>query len=229
MAEASPGWSRARVCDAVRLYLVTDRALCGGRALLDVVAAAVAGGVTCVQLREKEVPTREFVMLARALALILRPAGVPLIINDRLDVALVVGAQGLHLGQSDLDVFDARRHLPPGALLGLSVESLDDVRASRGLPVDYLGVRPVFGTPTKTDTAAPFGLEGLRSARALSDLPLVAIGGLNETNAAPVRRAGADGVAVVSALMAAPDAKAAARVLRRWVDDPGPAPPPLAP
>lgn len=212
---ATPRWTPARICGALELYLVTDRELSLGRPLLEVVQAAVAGGVSCVQLREKDLSTRDFVAIARALIAWLRPRGVPLIINDRLDIALVAEADGLHVGQSDLDVLDARRHLPPGAILGLSVESLDQVRAVDRDALDYLGVSPVFSTLTKRDTAPPFGLDGLRAVRAATDLPLVAIGGIGKTNASAVRSAGADGIAVVSALMSAHDVTAEARVLRR--------------
>jgi len=122
------------------LYLVTDRALCLGRPLVDVVAHAVAGGVRVVQLREKHADTREFVELGRALMALLAPLGVPLIINDRLDVALAIGAQGAHLGQSDMPVAEARRLLGREAVIGLSVETLDQLREAEGLPpglVDY--------------------------------------------------------------------------------------------
>lgn len=214
-AYAPPRWTAAAICRALELYLVTDRGLSLGRPLLDVVQAAVAGGVSCVQLREKDLPTRDFVALARTLVAWLRPRGVPLIINDRLDIALIAQADGLHVGQSDLDVLDARRHLPPGAILGLSVERLDHVRAVDRAAVDYLGVSPVFATATKTDTARPFGLDGLRAARAATKLPLVAIGGISQANASGVRAAGADGIAVVSALMSAHDVTAEARALRR--------------
>lgn len=206
---------------ALGVYLVTDpEVIRGGRSpldLIDAVLAAVEGGVTCVQVRDKHGGGRALVELGRALGVHLRPRGVPLIVNDRLDVALIVGADGLHVGQSDLDPFDARRHLPPGAILGLSVESLADVDAAARLPVDYLGVSPVFPTPTKTDTAIPFGLTGLRAARARTPLPLVAIGGIGRHNAAEVLAAGADGLAVVSAILGAADPRAAAAELAGFV------------
>lgn len=195
------------------LYLVTDRGLCLGRPLIDVVAQAVQGGVACVQIREKDLSTREFVAEAESIQALLAPRKVPLIINDRVDVALAVGAAGVHLGQSDLPCETARRLLGPKAIIGLSVETWGDVERAAHQPVDYLGVSPIFPTPTKIDTKEPWGLQGLARIRAFTRLPLVAIGGLNRGNVAQVVAAGADGIAVVSALCSAPDpAKAAAEL-----------------
>jgi thiamine-phosphate pyrophosphorylase len=185
--------------------------------LADVVAAAVRGGVTCVQLREKQSDTRDFLAQALALKALLAPHGVPLVINDRIDIALACGAEGVHLGQSDMPVQDARRLLPPEVFIGWSVETAQDVAQSAHLPVDYLGVSPVFTTPTKTDTKAPWGLEGLRQVRAATRLPLVAIGGIHTDNVQDVMRSGADGIAVVSALCAAADPALAARDLMRLI------------
>ncbi|HSW49095.1 MAG TPA: thiamine phosphate synthase [Bryobacteraceae bacterium] len=200
-----------------RLYLVTDRALAHPRPLEEIVRAAVRGGVTAVQLREKRCGIREFVVLARALKAGL-PAGVPLIINDRVDVALAAGADGVHLGQSDLDYDDARRLLGPDRFIGLSVETMEQALAAECLDVDYLGVSPIFSTPTKTDTGGAWGIEGLRLLRAQSRHRLIAIGGLNQGNAREVVGAGADGIAVVSAVCAAPEPESAARELRRIID-----------
>ena len=199
------------------LYLVTDRALARGRPLADVVRAAVAGGVTCVQLREKEASALEFAAAALELLALLRPLGVPLIVNDRIDVALAAGADGVHVGQQDLSVADARRLGPPGWIVGVSAESVEDaVRAERE-GADYVGASPVFATPTKADHAPPLGLAGLRALRAATKLPLVAIGGLHAGNARETIRAGADGLAVVSAIVAADDPRAAAAELRREI------------
>ncbi|MCX8160727.1 MAG: thiamine phosphate synthase [Candidatus Saccharicenans sp.] len=199
------------------LYLVTDRSLAGRRPLTEVVRLAVAGGVTVVQLREKDCSSREFLQLALALKKIL-PAEIPLIINDRLDVALAAEAAGVHLGQSDLPVKVARKYLGRRAIIGLSVENLEQLEEAKDLPVDYLAISPVFATPTKTDAGPAWGLAGLARARSLTSLPLVAIGGLNENNVAEVIRAGADGVAVVSAICAAPDPEKSARRLRCLID-----------
>lgn len=200
----------------LRLCLVTDTAACRNRDLADVVRAAVRGGVTSVQLREKTLATRAFVARACLLLEVLSeaPVRVPLLINDRLDVALASGADGVHVGQSDLPAAIVHRYLPEG-IIGLSVESIADVSAALAerLPIDYFGVSPVFGTPTKTDTAPPLGLAGLAAIRALTSVPLVAIGGIGIANAATVLGAGADGIAVVSAICSAEDPENAARTL----------------
>ena len=199
------------------LYLVTDRSLSRGRATVEIVRAAVAGGVTCVQLREKSCGTREFIEEARALVAVLRDAGVPLIVNDRVDVALAAGAAGVHLGQRDMALADARRLGPPGWIIGISAESVEDAIRAEREGADYIGVSPVFATPTKTDTAPPLGLEGLRAIRAAVKIPLVAIGGIHAGNAREVIRAGADGLAVVSAIASADSPQAAAAALRREI------------
>ena len=199
------------------LYLVTDRGLSRGRPTPEIVRAAVRGGVTCVQLREKKCSTREFIAEALAVRDFLKWRGVPLIINDRVDVALAVGADGVHLGQGDLPLAEARAILGESKLIGISAESLRDAVAAENAGADYLGVSPIFATPTKTDTAAPLGLEGLRAIRRQVKLPLVAIGGLNAGNAAAVIGGGADGVAVVSAIVAADDPGLAARELARRI------------
>ena len=200
------------------LYLVTDRRIAGSRPLADVVAAAVRGGVTAVQLREKKCGTREFVELARSLQALLAPCGVPLIVNDRVDVALAAGADGVHVGQSDMDCRDVRRLLGPHAIIGLSVETMEQAVGASALDVDYLGVSPIFSTPTKADTISEWGLGGLAALRRESKHILVAIGGIHPSNVADVIKAGADGIAVVSAICAAPDPEAAARDLRRAID-----------
>jgi thiamine-phosphate pyrophosphorylase len=211
-------WSRARLQEVLRLYLVTDQASLLGRTLSDVVLAAVQGGVTCVQLREKHLDSRDFHAQAVALMDLLRPLNVPLIINDRIDIALACGAQGVHLGQSDLPVQRARALLPPEVFIGWSVETLEQVALSAALPLDYLGVSPVYATPTKTDTAMPWGLEGLKEVRAATALPLVAIGGIHAGNAAQVLAAGANSLAVVSAICSADSPRTAARQLRDLID-----------
>ncbi len=208
MNRRSPDWS---------LYLVTDRPLCGGRPIEDVVAAAIRGGVTVVQVREKELSTRDFLDVASRIRAITRAAGVPLLINDRVDIALAVGADGVHVGQSDMPPHDARRLMGPDALIGLSVESRDDIAAAESTDVDYLGVSPVFCTPTKAELTRAWGLDGLRAARAQTRRPLVAIGGIHAGNAADVIAAGADGIAVVSAICAAFDPEVAARALRAQI------------
>jgi thiamine-phosphate pyrophosphorylase len=196
MGRANPGEIKG-------LYLVTDRALSGNRCIEDVVLEAVKGGVACVQIREKELSTKAFIEEAYKIKLVLKPYDVPLIINDRVDVALAVGADGIHIGQDDMPYETARKLMGKDAIIGLSVETWADVEAAEKLDVDYLGVSPVFVTPTKTDTLAPWGLEGLARIKAFSRHSLCAIGGINMKNAADVVKAGANSIAVVSAICSA--------------------------
>ena len=200
------------------LYLVTDRSLARGRTSVEIVREAVAGGATCVQLREKNCGTREFLEEARAFQAALRGTGVPLVVNDRVDVALAVDADGVHLGQQDMALADARRLGPPGWIIGVSAECVEDAIRAEREGADYIGVSPVFATPTKTDAALPLGLEGLRQMRAAVKIPLVAIGGIHAGNAREVIRAGADGLAVVSAIVSADSPREAARQLRREIE-----------
>jgi thiamine-phosphate pyrophosphorylase len=200
------------------LYFVSDRGLCGDKPLTDVILQAIRGGAACIQLREKEITTRMFVEEARQIKALIAPFRVPLIINDRLDVALAAKADGVHVGQDDMPYEIARKLMGPEAIIGISVETWEDVQRTEGLDVDYLGVSPVFATPTKTDTKKPWGLEGLVRIRAFSRHPLVAIGGLNRSNAEAVVMAGADGVAVVSAICASPDPYAASLDLSSIID-----------
>lgn len=185
------------------IYLVSGA--CPYHDLETVVARAAAAGVCCVQLREKTADTRTFLDRALALKALLKPARIPLIINDRVDVALAAGADGVHIGQSDMPYNETRQLMGPDALIGLSCETWKDVVAARDLDLAYIGVSPVFATPTKTDTKAPWGLEGLARIRRYSGHALVAIGGLNPSNVRDVVRAGADAVAVVSAVCGSRD------------------------
>lgn len=204
--------------EILSLYLVTDRSLSMGRSLEEIVSEAVAGGVTIVQLREKETPTGEFVELAQRLKEILGPYKVPLIINDRVDVALAVDADGVHIGQSDMPYEIARKLLGPDKIIGLSVENMDDLLRANELDVDYVGISPVFSTSTKTDTAPPFGIDGLKEAVRLSVHPTVGIGGMNRDTVAEVIQTGCDGIAVVSAISSAASPREAASELRHIVD-----------
>lgn len=216
MAEAPLAVLRA---DArLRLHLVTDAVQCGERGLLAVVQSAVRGGVTCVQLREKSLDTRAFVERARALKALLSPLRIPLLVNDRVDVALAAGADGVHVGQSDMAPQDVRR-LMPGALIGLSIESWQQMHEAERAPVDYYGISPVFATSSKADAAPALGLAGLQQLRRMTARPLVAIGGIQVGNVAAVMAAGADGVAVVSALCAADDPARAAQALLAAMPD----------
>ena len=195
------------------LYLVTDRPLSGGRDMAWIVREAAAGGVTMVQLREKECSTAEFIQLARELKAALAPLGIPLIINDRVDVALAVDADGVHIGQSDMPYATARKLLGSDKIIGLSVETMDEVIAANALDVDYIGISPVYATPTKTDTLTPFGLDGVDEVMRCSRHRCVAIGGMNRDTVGEVIAHGVEGVAVVSAIVAAPSPREAAAEL----------------
>ena len=193
-----------RNLDYLKLYLVTDSGLSLGRPIDKVVERAVAGGVTVVQLREKTASTREFYKLAVRLKDILRGTGVPLIINDRLDIALACDAEGLHIGQSDMPYSVARKILGPEKIIGLSTDTFAELEEANAWDVDYVAVQ-AYDTQTKADAARPLGPEGMRKARSLTRHPLVAIGGIHLSNAADISAAGADSVAVVSEIMSAKD------------------------
>lgn len=204
------------------LYLVTDTGLAAARGLEALAAAAVRGGVTCVQLREKACDSRTFFDRASRLKNLLTPRGIPLIINDRIDIALAVGAEGVHLGQTDLPLTAARAILDRcpdrRMIIGISAESVADATAAEEAGADYISVSPVFDTPTKTDTAPALGLEGVAAVRRAVGRPVVGIGGIGLSNAGAVIAAGADGVAVVSAILSAPSPETAARELKQVIE-----------
>ena len=181
------------------------------------IKAAIQGGVTIVQLREKDCTTREFLTIAQDIKDLCSPLGIPLIINDRVDIALAVNADGLHIGQSDLPYEIARKLMGPDAIIGLSVESIQDAIDAEELDVDYLGLSPIYSTPTKTDIYHELGLEGIRKIRQISRHPLIAIGGINKENAAEIIAAGSDGIAVVSAICSAEDPTTASQALLEQV------------
>ena len=201
----------------LRLCLVTDRGLARGRPLMQIVDAAVRGGVTMVQLREKAATTRAFLEEARALKSLLAPLGVPLIINDRLDIAMAVDADGVHVGQTDLPVDVARRILGPSNIVGLSISDARQILRPEIACADYLGIGPIYQQQTKEDADPPLSVEGFRRLRELTQMPVMVIGGLNPDNCAPLLAAGADGVAVVSAIVSADEpAEAAKRFIRLY-------------
>jgi thiamine-phosphate pyrophosphorylase len=205
------------------LYLVTDTALSRPRPVADVVRAAVAGGVTVVQVRDKTAGRRELLELTRAVQAAV-PAHVPVVVNDAVDVALLAGADGVHVGQDDLPPGEVRALIGPDRLLGFSVSSTDELAVALALPagtLDLVGIGPVRGTPTKPDAGRPLGLDGVRELAATAraaGLATVAIGGIDAANAAEVAAAGVDGICVVSAICAAPDPADAARALRTAVE-----------
>ena len=202
-----------------RIYLVTDPALCTSISVEETVRAAIRGGATAIQLRDKDASDAELVELARRLLRLTRPLGLPLIVNDRIEVARQSGADGVHVGQSDHPPQDARDRLGPGAIIGYSVETLEQALAAEDLEVDYLGVGPIFATTTKLDAAPPWGLDALKQLRRQSRHTLVAIGGIHSGNAAHVRDAGADGLAIVSAICGQADPEKATRMLARIWDE----------
>lgn len=204
------------------LYLVTDTILCGQFGVAATVSAAVGAGVTVVQLRDVDATDDELVALGREVTAALRGTGVPLIVNDRAHLVDAMGADGVHVGQSDLEIGAARALLGPTAYLGLSVQTLEQVIVARrhaSGTLDYLGVGPVWGTATKLDAAAPGGPEALRQITSASPWPCVAIGGITLERLSMVRGAGAAGVAVVSAICGQPDVVAATRALRTGWDE----------
>ena len=201
------------------LYLVTNSGMTGREQLADTVAQAVRGGVTVVQYREKTASTATMIREAGAILKLLRGTSIPLIINDRVDVALAAGADGVHLGHSDMDPVTARRIMGTEAIIGYSVESWQDLDDAEQLNVDYYGVSPIFATPTKTDTGKPWGIDGMRKLRELTRRPLVAIGGMNKDTIPDTLMAGADGVAVVSAICASENPLASTRELHRIISE----------
>lgn len=200
------------------LYLVAGSDALAGRDLADLVAAAVRGGVSLVQLREKAMAAEPMIARARALKALLAPLNIPLIVNDRLDVALAAEADGLHLGQDDLAPAAARAQLGPDKILGVSAGDAQEAATVDPALVDYVGVGPVYPTGSKADAGAAIGLAGLTAMRRLLSLPMVAIGGIQAGQAAEVMACGVEGVAVVSAICAAADPEAAARALRREIE-----------
>ena len=195
------------------LYPIVDVESLGARAVGSAVAALASGGVRIVQFRGKGLPDRRFLELAAEALAAAREGGAMLVVNDRPDVAVILGADGVHLGQDDLAPREVRALLPPGALLGLSTHDLEQLRRATGEPVDYVAIGPVFPTRSKAAPDPVVGLEMVRRARAITTRPLVAIGGITEDNARSVTDAGADGVAVISALLSQADLAAAGRRL----------------
>ncbi len=203
---------------AMLLYAVTDSAWLGGRDLAQCVREAVSGGVTMVQLREKDLATAEIVELAASIKPICAEAGVPFVINDDVEAALRSGADGVHVGQSDASCSVARKVLGPDAIVGVSARTVAEAVAAQEAGADYLGVGAMFGTPTKPDAADVAFEELVRICEAV-EIPVTAIGGLNARTVARLAGTGADGAAVVSAIFAADDIEAAARELRALVAD----------
>ena len=207
-----------RRCPDLSIYLVLDPGLCAGVGMVETARAAVAGGATVVQLRDKAAGTARMIETGRALKAALAGTGAVLIVNDDVEAAVAIGADGLHIGQGDMAVTEARARIGAAMELGLSVETPALAAAVDKALVEYIGAGPVFATPSKLDHKAPVGFEGLAAQVAASPVPAVAIGGLKTEHVAQVLKAGAQGVAVVSAICGQPDPKAAARALRDRID-----------
>ena len=207
----------------VRLNAIVDPEHTGGRSLADLARQCVRGGATLVQLRDKISATRAMVEEAQAIKQAIAPLGVPFVVNDRVDVAMAAGADGVHLGQDDMAVQDARRLLGSGAIIGLSIKSVAEAEVAPLDLIDYVGSGGVYATSSKQQKNPPIGPAGLARIiavlrRRAGDLPVCGIAGIDAGNAAEVIAAGADGVAVISALSLAPDPTAAAHTLRDIVD-----------
>jgi len=201
--------------EAWRLYVVTDEKVSRGRSHLEVAEKAIRGGADVIQYRDKTSSSGEMYRIALAMRKLTRDAGVPLIINDRLDIALAVGADGLHVGQDDLPASVARRLLPPGTILGVSTEVPEEALRAEKDGADYIGGGPIFeARGTKADAGAPKGPGMIAPIRAKCRLPIVAIGGIKSGNARSVLEAGADAVAVISDIVGADDIEEAARRMK---------------
>jgi len=200
------------------LYLVTDHEMARGKNLCKIVHEAIRGGVTIVQLREKKLTLDEFIKVASEIKAVVKPLKIPLIINDNIDVAIAIKADGVHIGQWDTSLETARKSVGSKMIIGVSVSSVEEAISAQNGGADYLGISPIWNTPTKTDTPEATGLEGVREIRAAVKIPLVGIGGINASNARAVIDAGCDGIAVVSAIMAAENPRIAAIKLRNSID-----------
>lgn len=200
---------------ALRLYVATDRALAGDRDPCAIIAAALRGGASAVQLRDKEATARETLALGSRLRALTRAHGVLFIVNDRADLALALGADGVHLGQDDLPVAAARRILGPDAVIGVSANLPEEACRAEEQGASYVGVGPAYPTSTKANTRALLGPERIALVRAATRLPLVAIGGITAAGAPALRAAGADGICVIGAVIGAPDPETATRAIAR--------------
>jgi thiamine-phosphate pyrophosphorylase len=199
------------------LYLVTDRALSLGRSNLEVIQAAVRGGVTLVQLREKEATTKEFYEEGLKIRAYLKARDIPLIINDRIDMALALDAEGVHLGQKDMPIDAARKILGPQKIIGASVFTPEEAKIAEALGADYLGLSPIFVTETKPELTQHLGIKGIPLLKEAVKIPVVGIGSMSEANAYEAVKAGLDGVAVVSAICSREDPRAAAAAIKAEV------------
>ncbi len=196
------------------LYVITDEAIAAGRSHVEITCSACAGGADAIQLRDKCCGTLELCCTGREIRAITKETGALFIVNDRLDVALACGADGVHLGQDDLRINVARQLAPRPFVIGASVRNVDEAVTAEEAGADYVAVSPVFSTASKDNAGTGVGLAALRKIRAAVTIPVIAIGGISRENVSEVIRAGADGVAVISAVAGQPDITAAARDLK---------------
>ena len=202
---------------ALLLYLCTDRTLALGRPLPEAVAAAIDGGVTMIQLREKDASSREFYEFALELRALTKSRRIPLVINDRLDIALAVEADGLHIGRSDLPPETVRRLVGGRMFIGVSAGTVEEALEAQAAGADYIGAGAVFPTGSKADAGDAIGPEALAAICRAVRIPAAGIGGIGPANAGAVMKAGAAGIAVISAILSQPDIRAAAAELRRAI------------
>lgn len=200
--------------ELLSIYVITGLGFSGGRSTEDVVRLALEGGATTIQLREKDMSDRQLVAVASVVRDLTQKAGALFLVNDRVDIALAVDADGVHLGQDDIPPKVARRLLGKDKVIGVTVETAAEATAATEAGADYLGTGPVYSTGTKADAGSPYGPGVIARIKAATHLPVVGVGGINHSNAGEVRRAGADGIAVVSAVVGAEDITRAARELR---------------
>jgi len=201
------------------LYVITDGHLFQGRSHIEIARAAISGGATAIQFREKGMSTRQMIDIAREIRALTRLAGVTYIVNDRLDVALGVDADGVHVGQDDMPVPLARRLIGKERILGVSVSNLEEALEAEREGADYIGVGSIYATASKPDAGLPVGLGVLTEIARRVSIPVIAIGGINEENVGEVIKGGARGVAVISAVVLAPDMEGATRRLRRRIEE----------
>ncbi len=203
--------------EALRLYAVTDRSWLRGRTLAEQVEEALSGGVTLVQLREKELTEEAFLQEAKDILSLCHRFGVPLLINDNVDIARRIGADGVHVGQSDMEAAEARRVLGGGSIIGVTAKTVEQALSAQAAGADYLGCGAVFGTSTKLNTR-PMALETLRAICDAVSIPVAAIGGINRSNLPQLKGTGISGAAIVSGIFAAENIREECRLLRRLSD-----------
>lgn len=201
------------------LYVITDEVIAGGRSHAGIAQQAVLGGADIIQLRDKSMSCRELVVVGREIVGITRKAGAVFLVNDRMDVAIACGADGVHLGQDDMRVSNARQLAPPGFIIGVSVGTVGEAEEAEQEGADYVALSPTFSTASKSNAGPGYGLDRLREIRRAVSLPIIAIGGISRQNVQGVIAAGADGIAVISAVVASRDITGAAREIRGLVQE----------